>query len=180
MKKLIDDTTPLQTYRDHVGDVIDISWSVSNFLLTASLDKTVRLWHVSRWVVGLVFGCVLPAVQSLWPSCLIVLASFIQQVLTLVVVAVATVCRCASSYYFMFYRPDCLMVCRHPDVVSGVSFHPLNDRFFLTGCLDKKLRVWDMQGGTPVVSAWAQVGVYYKSWFSIYLQEYLTFLFSTL
>ena len=103
MDKLIDDSTPLQIYRDHVGDVIDIAWSASNFLLSASLDKTVRLWHVSR--------------------------------------------------------PDCLMICRHPDVVSGVAFHPLNDRYFLTGCLDKKLRVWDMQGGTPVVTAWAQVGL---------------------
>lgn len=57
---------------------------------------------------------------------------------------------------FAWNRPDCLMICRHPDIVSGVAFHPLNDRYFLTGCLDKKLRVWDMDSGTPIVSAWAQ------------------------
>lgn len=48
--KIIDDSTPIQIYRDHLGDIIDISWSKSNFLLSASLDKTVRLWHVSRYV----------------------------------------------------------------------------------------------------------------------------------
>ena len=63
------------------------------------------------------------------------------------------------STFRLSCRPDCLVVCRHPDVVSGVCFHPINDRFFLTGCLDKKLRVWDLESGTPVVSAWAQVGV---------------------
>ncbi|CAM9197850.1 unnamed protein product, partial [Ectocarpus fasciculatus] len=98
--RVVDDSTPIQLYRDHVGDVIDLSWSKSNFLLSASLDQTVRLWHVSR--------------------------------------------------------PDCLVVCRHPDVVSGVCFHPTNDRFFLTGSLDKKLRMWDLESGTPMVSAWAQ------------------------
>ena len=49
LQKIIDQSTALQTYRDHIGDVIDMSWSPANFLLTASVDKTVRLWHVSRY-----------------------------------------------------------------------------------------------------------------------------------
>jgi len=39
---------PLRRYREHAGDIVDMCWSKTNFLLTASLDKTVRLWHVSR------------------------------------------------------------------------------------------------------------------------------------
>lgn len=40
--------TPYRLYSGHKADVIDLSWSKANFLLSASIDKTVRLWHVSR------------------------------------------------------------------------------------------------------------------------------------
>ncbi|KAI9491564.1 WD40-repeat-containing domain protein [Zychaea mexicana] len=40
--------TPLREYRGHLADVLDISWSRNNFIISASMDKTVRLWHVSR------------------------------------------------------------------------------------------------------------------------------------
>jgi len=39
---------PYKTFHGHKADVIDLSWSKTRFLLTASIDKTVRLWHVSR------------------------------------------------------------------------------------------------------------------------------------
>ena len=39
---------PLRRYREHTADIFDLSWSRTGFLLTASLDKTVRLWHVSK------------------------------------------------------------------------------------------------------------------------------------
>jgi hypothetical protein len=44
--------TPCRVYGDHDGHIIDLSWSASNFLITACLDKMVRLWHVKRWVQG--------------------------------------------------------------------------------------------------------------------------------
>ncbi|XP_009132471.1 WD repeat-containing protein 44 [Brassica rapa] len=37
---------PLHEFRGHTGEVLDISWSRDNYLLSASMDKTVRLWKV--------------------------------------------------------------------------------------------------------------------------------------
>ncbi|EWC48208.1 hypothetical protein DRE_02312 [Drechslerella stenobrocha 248] len=39
---------PMREYVGHTGDILDLSWSKNNFLLSSSMDKTVRLWHVSR------------------------------------------------------------------------------------------------------------------------------------
>lgn len=39
---------PFCTYQGHTSDVLDICWSKNYFILTSSMDKTVRLWHISR------------------------------------------------------------------------------------------------------------------------------------
>ncbi len=38
---------PHRSYAGHEADVLDVAWSRSQFLLSASMDKTVRLWHIS-------------------------------------------------------------------------------------------------------------------------------------
>uniref|UniRef100_A0A182Q5M6 WD repeat-containing protein 44 n=1 Tax=Anopheles farauti TaxID=69004 RepID=A0A182Q5M6_9DIPT len=36
------------TYAGHTSDLLDVSWSKNYFILSSSMDKTVRLWHISR------------------------------------------------------------------------------------------------------------------------------------
>ncbi len=74
--------------------VVDLAWSRTLLLLSASVDMYVRLWHVSR--------------------------------------------------------AECLHKFQHPDVVTSVAFHPTVDHYFLTGCFDKKLRVWNLETGRVV------------------------------
>ncbi|CCD26407.1 Laf1p NDAI_0H02330 [Naumovozyma dairenensis CBS 421] len=35
-------------FKEHKSDVLDLDWSKNNFLVTASMDKTVKLWHIDR------------------------------------------------------------------------------------------------------------------------------------
>ncbi|KAI9012009.1 WD40-repeat-containing domain protein [Phycomyces nitens] len=79
---------PFREYYGHTSDVLDISWSKSNFLLSSSMDKTVRLWHVTR--------------------------------------------------------QECLCVFKHLDIVTGIDFHPRDDRYFISGSLDCKVRLWSI------------------------------------
>ena len=38
---------PYRELQGHKADVLDLSWSKTQFLLSSSMDKTVRLWHIS-------------------------------------------------------------------------------------------------------------------------------------
>lgn len=79
---------PLREFKGHTSDVLELSWSKGGFLLSASMDKTAKIWHMS------------------WPNSLV---SFV-----------------------------------HGDFVTSAVFHPRDDRFFLSGSLDGKLRLWNI------------------------------------
>jgi len=48
--------TPIRRFAGHRADVSGLSWSKNNFILSASVDKTVRLWHPDSDVCLHVFG----------------------------------------------------------------------------------------------------------------------------
>ncbi|KAF2860039.1 WD40 repeat-like protein [Piedraia hortae CBS 480.64] len=81
-------SNPVREYTGHTSTILDLSWSKNGFLLSSSMDKTVRLWHV--------------------------------------------------------HRPECLCTFKHKDFVPSIAFHPKDDRFFLAGSLDCKLRLWSI------------------------------------
>lgn len=39
---------PIREFSGHTSEVIDLSWSKNNFLLSTSMDKSVRLWYINR------------------------------------------------------------------------------------------------------------------------------------
>ena len=65
---------PVRQYRGHKADVLDVAWSKSHqFLLSASMDRCVRLWHISRDDCLRVFRCacsdaLLGALAAFWLS----------------------------------------------------------------------------------------------------------------
>ncbi|PAA49432.1 hypothetical protein BOX15_Mlig020149g1, partial [Macrostomum lignano] len=90
---------PFLVCRGHEAPVLDLSWSRNLFLLSASMDCTVRLWHV--------------------------------------------------------HKQDCLCSFSHSDYVPAIAFHPKDDRVFVSGSMDGKLRLWSLSD--KKVSAWRQV-----------------------
>ncbi|XP_059058556.1 WD repeat-containing protein 44 [Achroia grisella] len=90
---------PFCVYAGHTSDLLDVSWSKNYFILSSSMDKTVRLWHICRG--------------------------------------------------------ECLCCFQHIDFVTAIVFHPRDDRFFLSGSLDGKLRLWDIPD--KKVAVWNEV-----------------------
>jgi WD40 repeat protein len=52
-------------------------------------------------------------------------------------------------------RTECLCCFKHSDFVTSIQFHPRDDRFFLAGSLDSKLRLWSIPDKS--VAYWTQV-----------------------
>ena len=48
----------------------------------------------------------------------------------------------------------CLHFFQHAETVTSVDFHPCFEHFFLSGCFDKKVRVWNIRDGR--VHEWQQ------------------------
>ncbi|XP_017878096.1 WD repeat-containing protein 44 [Ceratina calcarata] len=90
---------PFCTYTGHTSDLLDVSWSKNYFVLSSSMDKTVRLWHISR--------------------------------------------------------KECLCCFQHIDFVTAIAFHPRDDRYFISGSLDGKLRLWNIPD--KKVAVWTEV-----------------------
>ncbi|XP_019415404.1 PREDICTED: WD repeat-containing protein 44-like [Lupinus angustifolius] len=77
---------PLHEFHGHRGEVLDLSWSKNNYLLSSSEDKTVRLWHMKH--------------------------------------------------------ENCLKIFSHSNYVTCIQFNPMDDNYFISGCIDGKVRIW--------------------------------------
>jgi hypothetical protein len=51
-------------------------------------------------------------------------------------------------------RAECLCAFKHSDFVTSIQFHPRDDRFFLAGSLDSKIRLWSIPDKS--VAHWTQ------------------------
>jgi len=79
---------PVHVFRGHHDVILDLSWSKNRELLSASVDKTVRLWKI---------GC-----------------------------------------------DSCLKVFSHNNYVTCIQFKPTSDNYFISGCIDGMVRIWDI------------------------------------
>ncbi|KAI3970888.1 hypothetical protein MKX01_024535 [Papaver californicum] len=79
---------PVCSFQGHLDDVLDLSWSKSQQLLSSSMDKTVRLWDMET--------------------------------------------------------KSCLKLFAHNDYVTCIQFNPIDDRYFISGSLDAKVRIWSI------------------------------------
>ena len=52
-------------------------------------------------------------------------------------------------------RKECLCCFKHSDYVTSIQFHPRDDRFFLAGSMDSKLRLWSIPDKS--VAFWSQL-----------------------
>ena len=91
---------PHREYAGHRGDVLDLCWSHTDWLLSSSMDKTVRLWYMTM--------------------------------------------------------DECLRIFSHQDFVTAIDFNPVNDKYFLSGSLDGKLRFWNIPDHR--VADWVDIG----------------------
>ncbi|XP_037437288.1 uncharacterized protein LOC125511488 [Triticum urartu] len=80
---------PVHEFHGHDDAILDLSWSKNGDLISASMDKTARLWRV---------GC-----------------------------------------------NSCLKVFFHNNYVTCVQFHPTSDNYFISGCIDGLVRIWDVR-----------------------------------
>ncbi|KAK5966952.1 WD domain G-beta repeat protein, partial [Trichostrongylus colubriformis] len=92
---------PFVVFKGHTADILDLSWSKNYFILSSGMDRTVKLWHLSRG--------------------------------------------------------ECLCCFQHVDFVTSVAFLPKDDRYFLSGSLDGKLRMWHIPD--KKVAVWNEVPV---------------------
>lgn len=48
IRTILFESVPFLTFNDHALPVTDVTWSNGNFLLTSSMDNTVRLYHINQ------------------------------------------------------------------------------------------------------------------------------------
>ncbi|KAK9858663.1 hypothetical protein MYU51_017895 [Penicillium brevicompactum] len=122
---------PIRVYEGHTGSILDLSWSKNNFLLSSSMDKTVRLWHISRSECLCCFqhSDFVTSIQFHPRDDRFFLAGSLDTKLRL------------------WSIPDksVAFVTAVPDMVTAVAFTP-DGRYSIAGCLNGMLTIYDTEG----------------------------------
>ncbi|KAB8234870.1 hypothetical protein ETB97_006366 [Aspergillus alliaceus] len=126
---------PIQVYEGHTGSVLDLSWSKNNFLLSSSMDKTVRLWHISR------------------PECLCIFqhSDFVTSIQFHPRDDRFFLAGSLDTKLRLWSIPDksVAFVARVPDMVTSVAFTP-DGRHSIAGCLNGMCNIYETDGLKPV------------------------------
>ncbi|KAJ5279474.1 hypothetical protein N7478_004846 [Penicillium angulare] len=122
---------PVRVYEGHKGSILDLSWSKNNFLLSSSMDKTVRLWHTSRLECLCCFqhGDFVTSVQFHPKDDRFFLAGSLDTKLRLWSIPDKSVAFLTAA----------------PDMITAVAFTP-NGKYCLAGCLNGLLNIYDTEG----------------------------------
>ncbi|EKV10659.1 WD repeat protein [Penicillium digitatum Pd1] len=122
---------PVQVYDSHTGSILDLSWSKNNFLLSSSMDKTVRLWHVSR------------------PECLCCFqhSDFVTSIQFHPRDDRFFLAGSLDTKLRLWSIPDksVAFVTAVPDMITAVAFTP-DGRHSIAGCLNGMLNIYDTEG----------------------------------
>ncbi|KAL4968857.1 WD40 repeat domain-containing protein [Aspergillus stella-maris] len=126
--------TPIQVYESHTGSILDLSWSKNNFLLSSSMDKTVRLWHVSRPECLCCFkhSDFVTSIQFHPRDDRFFLAGSLDMKLRLWSIPDKSVAFTVTV----------------PDMITSVAFTP-DGRYSMAGCLNGMLNIYETDGLKP-------------------------------
>ncbi|KAE8148954.1 WD40-repeat-containing domain protein [Aspergillus avenaceus] len=135
LKAQVFKTKPIQVYEGHTGSVLDLSWSKNNFLLSSSMDKTVRLWHVSR------------------PECLCIFqhSDFVTSIQFHPRDDRFFLAGSLDTKLRLWSIPDksVAFVARVPDMITSVAFTP-EGRHSIAGCLNGMCNIYETDGLKPL------------------------------
>ncbi|KAL2829996.1 WD40-repeat-containing domain protein [Aspergillus cavernicola] len=128
---------PIQVYDSHTGSILDLSWSKNNFLLSSSMDKTVRLWHISRPECLCCFkhSDFVTSIQFHPRDDRFFLAGSLDMKLRLWSIPDKSVAFTVTV----------------PDMVTSVAFTP-DGRYSMAGCLNGMLNIYETDGLKPAGS----------------------------
>jgi len=122
---------PVREWSGHGSTILDLSWSKNNFLLSSSMDKTVRLWHISRKECLCTFkhNDFVPSIAFHPKDDRFFLAGSLDSKLRLWSIPDKSVAFTAQT----------------PEMITAVAFTP-DGRYAMAGCLDGQCLFYETEG----------------------------------
>jgi WD40 repeat protein len=121
----------VREYEGHTSSILDLSWSKNNFLLSSSMDKTVRLYHISREECLCAFkhNDFVTSIEFHPRDDRFFLAGSLDSKLRLWSIPDKSVAFCTQA----------------PDMVTAVAFTP-DGKTAIAGCLNGVCNIYDTEG----------------------------------